>query len=147
MASWLIYHEKPITLHSGGKSHWFVDGQAIFDDSNLRESVLNLWARAIAHPDETHFMGIPRGGIPWAEAIARKVGARWGTPSQAIRGAKYLYVVDDVVTTGASLDSIPEAYHRFAVVVRAAPGFFRRLTAWAWIDLEMLPASRESKYA
>ena len=29
---WLEYHDEPVTLHSGGRSHWLVRGDLIFAD-------------------------------------------------------------------------------------------------------------------
>ena len=147
---WLIYHEEPITLHSGGKSHWFVDGQRIFDDPHLRESVLACWERAVRHWADTfprgehpYFVGIPRGGLCWAKAIAARLDAEWGPIQDAPKG-NFVYAVDDICTTGASLRSVPSNWN---LVVVARCSLFRGshlgLTAWAWIDLECEEAAHE----
>jgi len=143
MSDWLIYHKKPITLHSGGKSHWFVDGQAIFDDPNLRESVLKCWGEAIHSLVQSHedflFIGVPRGGIRWAEAIAERCGGEAALPGKyQIRQHRLIVAVDDVVTTGASLDSV-QADWKLAVVSRLPVWERKRLNAWAWISLEEEP--------
>jgi len=138
---WLIYHEEPITLHSGGKSHWFVDGQRIFNDPHLRESVLACWERYIFYPALTHLIAIPRGGISWAKAFADRIGATWGLPDDVIPGnPRYVYAVDDVMTTGASLKSV-KCNGSFVVIARRGVFFKPEMIAWAWIDLELEEAA------
>jgi len=159
MGEWLIYHKEPITLHSGGKSHWFVDGQAIFDDEHLREAVLDFWEGALKPPlcmiyNEPCIVGVPTGGVVWAQALAERmgwpvfevleIGKAGGVAAWSER--RFTVLVDDVMTTGASL--LPHIHNelglrKFAVVGRGDWIYRnkrpRDVTAWVWIDLEMRP--------
>jgi len=103
--SWLIYHEDPITLSSGRESHWFVDGRKMFKDDHLRESVLNYWCMMLTTRHDWHCVGVPKGGIPWAEALQDRVDSR--TPSST---ESRLVIVEDVITTGQSALKIQQNY-------------------------------------
>lgn len=146
--TWLIYYEHREQLHSGGKSHWFVDGRAIFDDPNLRESVLACWEKLleckVGSWNNPRVVGIPTGGLPWAKALAQRLG--W--PLVSVDDLAYKYegftvLVDDVYTTGASLNvggisGDPLALRRLVVVGRKnAEVKPVGVSAWAWIDLEI----------
>lgn len=140
----LTYYDPPITLHSDGRSHWFVDGVSIFHGERLRELVLDCWEKELRRIFPAtklfHFIGVPRGGLQWAEAIAKRF-------EQAICGAGHLGVavgytlvaVDDVLTTGASIKEVKDAKWALVVVARAPAGaYFPATTAWAKIDLPLL---------
>lgn len=143
---WLEYHEEPVTLHSGAKSHWLVDGAAMFADEHIREMVIDLWSGAmLTHtPGLTKpwIYGVPNGGTPWAKALAE----RWGVepraeyqspaPYNIAEDGGVTFIVDDVATTGASLDPFKEPK---LVVVRRGPV---SITA-RWMDVT-LPTFKET---
>lgn len=131
---WLEYHEEPVTLHSGGKSHWLVRGDLIFADLRLREAVLEYWLNVLktwSLPFE--IVSIPTGGDVWAEALRKRLG------NTAESKVPYRVVVDDVVTTGASI-SDPTAHVRLAVVDRRGPdcSYIHYINSWARISLPCL---------
>ncbi len=145
MGDWLEYHEEPVKLHSGGLSHWLVRGDLLFADEHIREMVLDGWQRAmLIHTPglkRPWIYGIPNGGTSWAKALAE----RWGVEprSEYESPAKYIieedggvtFIVDDVATTGASLDPFDEP--KLVVVRRGSV----RVTA-RWTDME-LPVEEE----
>ncbi len=139
MTDWLEYHEEPVTLHSGGKSHWLVRGDLIFD-SPLRDVVLDWWIERVgAHSPASHVIGVPRGGMPWAKALAERLGLTWGTDDDApYPPAPPFWVVDDVVTSGQSILAIPDAAWRLAVVDRGCIESRGRLLAWTAMPLPLL---------
>jgi len=140
-SDWLLWKPEPRKLHSGGRSHWFVDGEAMFADENIRESVLTYWQQLLGDR-KVRLVAIPTGGLAWAEALAARTGNPWGTPDNLPLGDAPLIAVDDVVTTGASLRAAP--YHQFALVVVARNRFVHipHVMAWASIRLEVLDERR-----
>ena len=137
--SWLEYHDEPVTLHSGGQSHWLVRGDLIFADVRLRETVLDYWEYEIAaHRRPYFFWAIPTGGSCWAEAISERVRAHWNNrPGPAnIRNGATIFTVDDVLTTGGSLVGCK----RPLVVVdqNQREHQLERVTAWATMYLPVL---------
>lgn len=135
---WLKYLDKPKVLHSGQSSHWFVDGDEIFNDEHLRESVLQFWSQEVyeVYPDTLpHFVPIPRGGNRWAEAIANLMRTTWGVP--LFEGSNI--PVDDVLTTGSSFEKLEFAYDKIGLVVVARDPVKARelkVEAWAGLNLE-----------
>ncbi len=92
-----LFCKKQVTLHSGGQSDWIVDcasglgpcdleGLATMAKIKLRQRGINF----------THVMGIPRGGIPFAQAMSQYACAQE-------EGIANLLIVDDVFTTGTSM--------------------------------------------
>ena len=140
----LTYAEPPFALHSGSRSHWFVDGEAIFLDKRLRELVLDCWEnelrRIFPATGLFHFIGVPRGGTLWAEAIACRMGCSWDSPqASSIPEGRTVVAVDDVLTTGASIKEVEDAQWALVVVARVPAGtYFPSTTAWAKIDLPLL---------
>src|SRR3972149_2761851 len=106
MSDWLLWKPEPRRLHSGAKSHWFVDGEAMFADEHIRESVLTYWQKVLGDR-RARLVAIPTGGNAWAEALAERTGNRWGTPQMLPTGQEPIVAIDDVVTTGASLRGAP----------------------------------------
>lgn len=141
----LSYADPPFALHSGGRSHWFVDGGAIFADEHLRECVLDCWEREIRRifpaAKKFCFLGIPRGGIPWAEAIAHRMGQVWYSASHPFIPREIvgvIIVVDDVFTTGASIGQVKDAKWALVVVARVpAWKYLPQMTIWVKIDLPL----------
>ena len=126
MTDWLEYHVEPVTLHSGQKSHWLVRADLIYLDINLREEVLKYWQQAL---DGDHwFYGIPDGGVPWALAIAERVGGEYSDEYEP-----GMVIVDDVTTTGASISIGVDSKH--LVVVSRNAFLPPNTTAWCTMSL------------
>lgn len=102
MDYFLQYHREPITLSSGLKSHWFVDGRLIFEDVRLREAVLEHWLARLAVESYWHLSPVLEGGKSWMEALGERLeGVSWGQqPENA--GTRPIAIIEDVMTTGCS---------------------------------------------
>ena len=145
--TWLFYHESAIKLSSGETSHWFVDANKIFEDDMLRESVLDVWQDQLQGNGPYQFEGVPRGGIPWADAITRRIRHSVLAPlnSRPPEDFKRI-VVDDVVTTGQSIMDLPNLWlpvSRLAVVIRSTQAFDlynNQISYWAYLKLDDVPA-------
>jgi len=148
--TWLQYHPEPVTLHSGGRSHWRINADAIFHDQALRASVLRAWRKVVGYQSVHNIIiAIPEGGIRWAEALASVGNLGWSSKVYVLReewAGKYMHpgkeerliVVDDVATTGASLVAlVPHADVRLCVVDRSEHGL-GTVHAWAYIPLPLL---------
>lgn len=134
---WLEYHKEPVTLHSGGKSHWLVRGDLIYADERLRRVVLAFWGLVLSRlgSPPTFVLGVPRGGVPWAKALAQQIGATYIEPDGEIPEEGEVAVVDDVVTTGRSLDEFrPDIPVRVSLAV-VSRGSNSVGAAWATIHL------------
>ena len=132
MTDWLEYHEKPVTLHSGGTSHWLVRGDILFANTHLREKVLDRWEYIVdLHRFQQQnllvplFYGIPTGGTCWAKAIAERTG---GEVILKYKHSLFMFVVDDVMTTGASF--APFEHDIKLVVVKRLPQLNSEVLAW-----------------
>ena len=130
------YHEEPVRLHSGGKSHWLVRGDHIFANERLRQEVLRWWGYYVMGFRKPYFFwAIPTGGSQWAEAIAEYAGGSWANrPGPVnIRNGSTIFTVDDVLTTGASLGG---GQHPLVVVDRRGRvESLPRVCSWATIYL------------
>ncbi len=139
-APWLVYHQEAIQLHSGGWSHFEVRGDIMFANEPLRASVLDCWMRAIkwwyTDSAQPRVYGVPRGGTPWAEALAERLGVEPLSTYQVADDAGPTFIVDDVTTTGKSLKSYPEPK---LVVVRRG----EVQVAACWADMMWLPVFKE----
>jgi hypothetical protein len=83
------YAEEGIELHSGGKSQFKIECDAL-DDGDLEFFAWITATYLVADFSEVH--GIPRGGIRFAKALEKYKGKE---------GA--ILIVDDVYTTGMSI--------------------------------------------
>src|SRR3990172_7616643 len=91
----LEYHDEPVTLHSGGKSHWLVRGDLLFADEQLRGLVLDYWMKVLrAWSPPFEIVSVPTGGDVWAAALVERVAA---LESQNPGMMPYRVLVDDVV--------------------------------------------------
>ncbi len=143
MTDWLIYHPNPITLTNGGRSHWFVDARAIFEDFELRQQVLAVWERKLSNRGQNwHLIGVPEGGMIWVYVFAeylmqrRRIAVTFGRPSDLVPENVSIAVVEDVVTTGGSLYAVirkNKVLISLCVVQRNPQIYVGR--AWATIDL------------
>lgn len=150
MSTWLEYHEEPVTLHSGGRSHWLIDADMIFVNDDLRRAVIEYWCSVIGYKSVHNvIVAIPEGGVKWAEELAKEQNLGWTNLVEVLRetwAGKYIHagenerliVVDDVSTTGASLVTLlPHSDVRLCVVDRSERGL-RSAGAWAHIPLPLL---------
>lgn len=92
-----LFQQGDFTLHSGKKSSWKIDCDALTDED---------WA-TLARIAATEYLGpfgsvegVPQGGLKFAEALRKYI-----TP-----GCPMVLVADDVLTTGRSM--IEQAGHR-----------------------------------
>jgi orotate phosphoribosyltransferase len=84
-----LFQKKEITLHSGGKSFFKIECDALTDDDI--ETLAYIISRKYTFYD---VVGIPRGGIRIANALQK----------YASNGP--LLIVDDVLTTGKSMEEM-----------------------------------------
>jgi orotate phosphoribosyltransferase len=120
LPAWLEYHPTPVPLHSGQTSHWLVRGDLIFLDPHLRSLVLDVWQRCLGltPPPAPYVLGVPSGGTPWARALAERVNGTYIEPDAPVPEEGEVVVVDDVLTTGHSLESFrPDIPIRTTLVV------------------------------
>ncbi len=141
---WLEYHEEPVTLHSGATSHWLVRGDLLFADEHIREIVLNCWAFAISlHSPglrDPCIFGIPRGGTPWAEALAKRLPDARLLDNYTTTPHDPVFLVDDVCTTGESFEAYPLGPR--LVVVRRTQRYSTVQVTARWMDVQ-LPIEKE----
>jgi orotate phosphoribosyltransferase len=86
-----LFESGDFTLHSGAKSRWRINCRAALIPEDWR--TLALMASERVEPFGLVW-GIPRGGLSFEEALRPYI-----TP-----GAKAMLIVDDVWTTGASME-------------------------------------------
>lgn len=135
---WLEYHEEPVTLHSGGRSHWLVRGDLIYDDAQMRGMVLDYWMDVLkTWTPPFEIAPVPTGGDVWVKALADVWKARF--PDEHSTETPYRVIVDDVVTTGISIAD-PRAHIRLAVVDRRSRDRHLQpfVNAWATMHLPLL---------
>lgn len=133
---WLEYHEEPVQLHSGGWSHWLVRGDLMFANEPLREAVLSYWLDILrSWKPPLRILSIPTGGDRWANALKECIEPLVSDETP------FMVVVDDVVTTGASMDAAVAHLH-LAVVDRRVGGTRLQPHVAAWATLQ-LPVFKE----
>ena len=134
---WLVWHDKPITLHSGAESHWEVKGELMFADPHIKFSVIAAWCKALdiaRVPRPYHFVGIPNGGIAWRDAMTEMYLEK---DIASLEDAKTAIIVDDVATTGASIEAMIEELRAktgslgFPVLVVVRRGQVPVTSSWA----------------
>lgn len=144
MTDWLEFHPEKVKLHSGDESHWLINAQKMFDDIHIRTLVLESWGKyaRLFKKKTVHVVGVPEGGMPWAQALAQHIGASWSRLDQSLptnHKDLSIFLVDDVATTGGSI-LIPGPFvFRFLVAARdpVLQHKFRDtyVRVWMWIDL------------
>ncbi len=99
-----IFRKGQFTLHSGFPSDWFIDMSALTKEDWDTLAMLALRVAGAFGMVE----GVPKGGIPLAKRL------------QNSRTAKApLLIVDDVLTTGASMEKQRDGREAIGVVVFA----------------------------
>lgn len=151
--NWLEYRKEPVTLHSGGRSHWLVRADLMFADEELRTAVVQRW-RQLLPGGGADIVAVPRGGLVWAEALHGNYAAFDVTVNELPvfelarlvkpRENRALILLDDVVTTGASMLLLPAATHRVAVVDRRLNYdiFGGEVLSWARMPLPLVEEER-----
>lgn len=84
-----LFNLKDVTLHSGSKSDWIIDCDALTDEDLA--ALARLGSRMV--PPFAMVEGIPRGGLRFAEAMKQYIN-----PAHSDR----ILICDDVLTTGNS---------------------------------------------
>lgn len=146
LPEWLEYHEDPITLHSGGRSHWLVRAELLYKDERVRDMILQRLALVVrGYPEPYIFVPVPTGGNCWAEALANHVGGFVFDSVDASRGSS-IFAIDDVVTTGQSIASVASVTAcRLAVWDRRWGQNFHIENLWAAI-IWPLPLLEKEQY-
>lgn len=105
-----LFEVGDFTLHSGRKSSWKVECDALTPEDwrGLAMQVLDL---GIASASDV--IGVPRGGIPFADALKEVLRQDDTAP---------VLVVDDVLTTGGSLLEVMTKYPASIGLVAFARG-------------------------
>jgi hypothetical protein len=90
-----LFHLGDFTLHTGARSSWKIDCDALTDEDI---TTLTVMIRAFAGPYSS-VEGVPRGGLRLAEALR---------PFVSLKGPHL--IVDDVLTTGGSMERAKTVY-------------------------------------
>jgi orotate phosphoribosyltransferase len=93
------------TLRSGVKSRWKIECDAL---TPADWEALALMASEVLPPFGA-VVGVPRGGVPFAEALSRHALRRGGC-REFVPGCDTLLVAEDVVTTGLSMERFLRSY-------------------------------------
>lgn len=113
-----LFNIKDVTLHSGGKSSWIVDCEALTDEdlatlAHMASKILGSFGEVV---------GVPRGGLRFAEALAE----------YAENDSLDVLIADDVLTTGNSMEEIRKQYEASEATVQGVV-MFARGDCPAWI--------------
>ncbi len=127
---------KPVPLHSGGLSQFIIDADGLFEDERMRGAIIAYWK---AYLDKTrrsgrfHFIAIPRGGVPWAQALFQLMAEdtdehrlSLSTDEFTVKPNCSTILIDDVLTTGASLIEVASTLKRDAFPITALTVVDRR---------------------
>jgi hypoxanthine phosphoribosyltransferase len=111
-----LFQKKEIKLHSGGKSFFKIECDALTDDD------IETLAYIISRKYTFHnVVGIPNGGVRISNALQK----------YASRGLGPLLIVDDVLTTGKSMEKAKEM---FGNVLSRGVVLFARGECPKWIE-------------
>lgn len=110
-----LFQRGSFTLHSGQVSNYKIDADYLTDE-DIETVALMLKDRL---PPFGAVEGVPRGGLRLAAVMQHFV-----TPfeRQGVRGARNLLIVDDVFTTGASMEEYRNGRHTLGAVIFARSG-------------------------
>lgn len=129
-----LFELGPFKLPSGQVTHFKIECDVLTE---------NDWA-ALARlavellPPFGHVEGVPRGGIPFANALEQYV----------VPGSNTLLIADDVWVTGVSMRRHLESVDREGRKVLGIVGFTRSITMPAWVKplLYLHPAAEAVTY-
>jgi orotate phosphoribosyltransferase len=88
-----LFNTGEYTLHSGGKSDFIIDCQALTAEDWL---ALARMAQGVILFPYREVIGIPQGGLPFADALRLHASTE--------PGVKTVLIADDVLTTGTSME-------------------------------------------
>ena len=102
-----LFVRKDWIMHSGGLAHYKIECDALTEDDYATLAFivcekLQRYTRPLSGCHNSgikRVIGIPRGGILFAEAIEREIQERGGYDANGI-----VVIVDDVLTTGRSME-------------------------------------------
>lgn len=121
-----LFQTGSFTLHSGEDSFFKIDCDALLDAEVT--SVAEMIVRTMDYPF-THLYSVPTGGDRLTRALSVYVTKRH------LWDRKHYLIVDDVYTTGASMDVAHESVQLLAprAVIRGVVMFARAPTPeWIW---------------
>lgn len=149
---WLNRETSPIVLASGRLSNWFVDTDPFFDDLEVRDIIVDMWAKKIMDDipqeergkKEVRIFGVPTGGVRWAKSLWLRLrhSSLLLYEYRDKRYAENTYIVDDVLTTGSTIKSLgANGEPVLCVVRRRAPNCDLVLstaqTITSWMDIQI----------
>lgn len=97
-----LFVQQDFIMHSGGMGKWKIECDALTDDDI---NTLALIIREII-PDYNSVVGIPNGGIRLETALKKLV-----YPQPTFSDSQRLLIVDDVLTTGNSMNHTYEMHN------------------------------------
>jgi len=136
-----IIHREPIVLASGQRADFYIDIKKSYGYPDVRQMVAGLLLESISQ-DATCIAASGYGGIPLATDISSSLGLKLAlirdTPKSHGRATLIdgyvpnhndrICLVDDVFTTGKSLNKIAEALSGFTSRILSANVAVRRTT-------------------
>ena len=155
---WLIHEAQQQVLASGRLSNWFVDTDPYFDDIQIRDMIVNMWAYKIMNdmtPEqkgkkEVRIFGVPTGGVRWAKALWLRLrhSSLLLYEYRDKRYAENTYIIDDVLTTGSTIKKLGANGEPILCVVRRwAPNcklVIDGISVTSWMTVN-LPIGAEEK--
>ena len=146
---WLNHEESSRVLASGRLSNWFVDTDLFFEDIQVRDMIVEVWAQRILRDmgagvedkKEVRIFGVPSGGVRWAGALWLRLRDR-SLLLYEYRDKRYAentYIVDDVLTTGSTIKSLGADGEPVLIVVKREIAETLKIessvTAWMYVKL------------
>ena len=145
---WLNHEASSRVLASGRLSNWFVDTDPFFEDIQVRDMIVEVWAQRILRDmaagvedkKEVRIFGVPTGGVRWAQALWLRLRDR-SLLLHEYRDKRYAetYIVDDVLTTGSTIKSLGADGEPVLIVVKREIAETLKIessvTAWMYVKL------------
>ena len=135
-----LFQQGDFRLHSGDPSPFKVDCDAL-----TPEDWATLAAMVAQHTSFSEVVGVPQGGLPFAEALQQYADHDTDDP--------HLLIVDDVLTTGTSMQEVRDAFDPSGHGSISGVVVFARGECPAWIhpifkmDEAFLPLAKEQPVA